>query len=151
MVNSPPRRPGPGARRVGYGIAAALAGGFWYLVNVDPGWRALPFLTEDTTQVLNLVNLSLWATFVANMVYLVYDPPWFKALGDVLTTGIGLAVLVRLWQVFPFAFTSSFDWSVPVRVFLALGIAGGVIGIAVSVVTLFRSGRRTGRSGLAQR
>lgn len=116
VVNAPTRRPVAAARRVGYAIAAALAGGFWYLINVDPGWPVLPFLTEDFSRVLNLVNLSLWVGFVANMVYLIYDPPRFKALGDVLTTAIGLAVLVRLWQVFPFAFTGSFDWALLLRV-----------------------------------
>lgn len=151
VVNAPTRRPTAAGRRVGYAIAAALAGIVWYLINVDPGWRTLPFLTEDATRVLGLVNLSLWVSFAANMVYLVYDQRWFKALGDVLTTGVGLAVMVRLWQVFPFAFTGSFGWAVLIRVMLALGIAGSVIGILVNVIVLLRPGTRSDQSGMARR
>jgi hypothetical protein len=39
-----------------------------------------------------------------------------KSLGELVTTGIGLAVLVRIWQVFPFDFAGwSVDWSWLVR------------------------------------
>jgi hypothetical protein len=47
--------------------------------------------------VLGLVNLSLAAGLVANLVYLVGDAPVVKSPGDLVTTGIGLAVLVRIW------------------------------------------------------
>jgi hypothetical protein len=39
-----------------------------------------------------------------NVAYLVADPPWFKALGSMLTAGISVAVLVRTLRVFPFDF-----------------------------------------------
>ena len=57
------------------------------------------------------------------------DPPWLRALGNVLTTGISLAVMVRSLQVFPFDFgQSEVDWALWVRIglwllSLALGIA----------------------------
>jgi Ca2+-transporting ATPase len=62
----------------------------------------MPFLTSDTGQVLWLVNLSLTAGIPVNVVYLAYDPPWVRSLGDLATTGIGPAVAIRVWQVFPF-------------------------------------------------
>lgn len=151
VANAPSRRPVAAARRVGYAIAAALAGILWFLVNVDPGWRVLPFLTGDFSRVLGLVNVSLWVGVVANLVYLMYDPRWFKSLGDVLTNGIGLVVMVRLWQVFPFAVTGAFDWSLVVRITLAVAIAGSIIGILVNVIALFRSGMRSGHAGLVRR
>ena len=30
-----------------------------------------------------------------------YDPPWLKSVGDLATTGIGLAAAILIWQVFP--------------------------------------------------
>ena len=138
-VNAPARRPPVAARRVGYVIAAALTAAFWFLVNVTPGWRAVPFLTEDAARVVTLVNVSLAVSLVANLMYLAYDPPWLRALGDVVTTGFGLAVLIRIWQVFPFRFTGSFDWSVPLRILLFLAIAGSIVGIVINLVTFSRA------------
>ena len=77
-----------------------------FLVNVGPGWQAVPFLTE-TTDVLLLVNLSMAAAVAANAVYSVFDPPWVRALGDAVTTSVGLASLVRIWQVFLFDFDTN--------------------------------------------
>jgi hypothetical protein len=86
-----------------------------------------------------LVNLSLGVSIVANLVYLVYDPPWWRSLGEVLTTAVGLAVLVRLWQVFPFTFTGSIDWSLVARVTLIVAIASSIVGIVVNLVTFLSS------------
>ena len=71
------------------------------------------------------------------MVYLFYDPPWLKSLGDLITSGIGLAVAIRIWQVFPFAFHGSAAWwSTAIRVLLILAIAGSAISIVVQAVSL---------------
>jgi hypothetical protein len=132
-------RPGAAARRSGYLIAAAITAVMWYVINVWPGWRELSFLTADTAGVLWLVNLSFAVSIAVNLVYVVHDPPWFKALGDLVTTGIGLFVLVRLWRVFPFDFSGySVDWAVPVRILLALALFGSIVGILVQTVTLVR-------------
>jgi hypothetical protein len=138
-VNAPARRSPVAARRVSYVIAAALTAAFWFLVNVSPGWRAVPFLTEDAARIVTLVNVSLVVSLAVNLVYLVYDPPWVRALGDVVTTGFGLAVLIRIWQVFPFNFTGSFDWSLTFRVLLFLAIVGSMVGIVINLVTFFRA------------
>lgn len=89
-----------------------------------------------TAQVLWLVNLSVAAGIAANLVYLAYDPPWLKSLGDLATTGIGLAAAIRIWQVFPFDLSSG--WSTAVRVLLVVAIAGSCIALVVQIVTLAR-------------
>jgi hypothetical protein len=74
-----------------------------------------------------------------NVVYLFYDPPWLKSLGDLITSGIGLAVAIRIWQVFPFAFHGPAAWwSTAVRVLLFVVIAGSAISIVVQAVSLAR-------------
>jgi hypothetical protein len=114
-----------------------------YLVNRRPGWEAVPFLTPDTEKVLGLVNASIVAGLVANLVYLVADPPRLRSLGDLVTTGIGLAAMVRIWQVFPFSFEEGgFPWETVFRWFLAIGIVGSAIGIVVALVTLVRGTHR---------
>jgi hypothetical protein len=139
-ATAPTRRPSTASRRVGYLIAAALSAAFLYVVNGEPGWRDIPFLTGDTEQVLGLVNLSLVASLVANLVYVLSDAPWLKALGDLATTGIGLLAMVRIWQVFPFDFAGYwFDWPLVIRIVLVVGIVGSVIGLIIHFVSLLRA------------
>jgi cobalamin synthase len=106
------------------------------VLNGSPGWQAIPFLTSDADQVLWLVNLSLAAGIAANVIYLAYDPPWVRSLGDLATTGIGLAAAIRIWQVFPFALSSG--WSTAVRVLLVIAIAGSCIALVVQIASLAR-------------
>ncbi len=130
------RRPSAGARRAGYGLAILLSTALLVVLNASPGWQAIPFLTGDTGQVLWLVNLCLAAGIAANLVYLVYDPPWLRSLGDLATTGIGLVTAIRIWQVFPFDLSSG--WTAAVRALLVVAIAGSCIALVVQIVTLAR-------------
>jgi hypothetical protein len=138
---APVRRPSGAARRVGYLIAVAVNAALLYAINVRPGWRTVPFLTDDTVHVLWLVNLSLVVGVVANAIYLTYDPPWWKSLGDLVTTGVGIAVLVRIWQVFPFDFPDSpVDWAPLARaVLVVVLVLAGVGGVAQFVSLLRRA------------
>ena len=127
-------------RRAGYAVAMTVNLVLLFLVNVAPGWQAVPFLTESTTEVLLLVNLSMAAAVAANAVYSVFDPAWMRALGDAVTTSVGLASLVRVWQVFPFDFdTTSVPWDVVARWVIGLGIFGCVVAIIVALVRLTRA------------
>jgi len=130
------RRARAGARRGGYALAILINGAVLYAVNVWPGWQALPFLTDDTGQILGLVNLSLVVGMFTNAVYLIVDHPRVKALGDLLTLCIGLAILVSVWQVFPFAFPIGFDWNLIARILIVLSMIGSIIGIIVQLVIL---------------
>jgi hypothetical protein len=109
-------------------------------INIWPGWQVLPFLTSDMTRVLGIINASLTAGIVANVVFVVIRHRGIMALGNLVVLGIGLAAVLRLWEVFPFDFGGSWPgWPVVVRVLLGLGIAGSIIGALVEIVTLFRS------------
>jgi hypothetical protein len=139
------RRPSATTRRAGYLVAAAVNVAMLYLVNVQPGWEAVPFLTDAVPRVLPLVNASIVAGLVVNLVYLAYDAASVRSLGDLTTGVVGLAALVSVWRTFPFAFSdSSFDWALLVRLVLALAIGGTVLG---TVVVLASLARRLGASG----
>jgi hypothetical protein len=138
VTNTRARRPSLAARRVGYVVAVGLNAGLLYLMNVWPGWEVVPFLTANTTLVLPVVNLSLVAGLAANAVFVAYDARWSRSLGDLLTAGIGLAVLIRVWQVFPFWFSGSFDWSPLVRVLLVVAMVGTAVAVVVHLVSLVR-------------
>ena len=132
--------PSVAGRRAGYAVAMTVNLVLLFLVNVTPGWQAVPFLTESTTDVLLLVNLSMVVAVVANAVYSALDPPWVRALGDAVTTSVGLASLVRIWQVFPFEFdTSSVPWDLVARWVIGIGIFGCVVAIIVALVRFVRA------------
>jgi hypothetical protein len=132
-------RPSVATRKAGYGIGAAVNALLLGAVNQWPGWDAVPFLTQDTTFVLGWVNASIVVALAANLLYAVADPPRLKALGDGLQNAVGLAALVRLWQVFPFAFAQGgFDWDLLARWVIGVGMFGSCVGIVVALVRLVR-------------
>ena len=126
-----------GSRRVGYVVAVLINAAMLYAINQWPGWQDVPFLTADTELVLGIVNASIVVNLVANLVYLARDPRWLKALGDVVTTAVGLAAMVRIWKVFPLDVSDR--WELLVRALLVVGIVGSAIGIVVAIVRFGRA------------
>jgi hypothetical protein len=133
MTKAVRTRPSRAARITGYTIAAAVNTALLYLVNVRPGWRTVPFLTEDTRQVLVLFNLSLVAGIVTNLGYVLYDAPRWKAFWDLVANGISLAVMIRVWTVFPFAFEAH-EWTLLTRTVLVVAMVGTVIAMIVRAI-----------------
>ncbi|WP_127507767.1 hypothetical protein [Actinoplanes solisilvae] len=134
-VNTATHKP-VGTQRTGYAVAAAVNAVLLYLINVGPGWEALPFLTSETERVLVIVNVSLAVGLAANLVYLARPSSWLVPAGGLVTTGIGLVVLVRMWQVFPFDFGAGSWWPTVARVLLIIAIAGSFIAVPVKIVSL---------------
>ena len=135
-----PVRHSRSTRRLGYAVAVLVNAAVLYGANRWPGWEEIPFLTDDTAQVMDWVNASILTNLVANVLYFVADPPRVRALGDVVTTSVGVVAMVRIWQVFPFDVDSdSSGWGLVLRVLLVVGIVGSVIGIVAGLVRLVSS------------
>jgi len=137
MTSQRPDGASPAARKVGYLIGFVVNGILLYLVNVRPGWREVPFLTERTTDVLPLVNLSLLVGAAANFLYVVQDAAWVRSLGQIAVAVVGIVAAWRMLQVFPFDFSPyAFDWATVARWVLAVAIFGSVVSIVVELVHL---------------
>ena len=146
-ITTAPRQSSAAARRLGYLVAAGVNGVLLYLINVAPGWQELTFLTSATVSVLTWVNTSLVAGIVANVLYVLDDAPAVRAFGDLVTTSIALAAIVRVWQVFPFAFDQrGVHWEQVIRVLLVVATVGSAIAIVVQLVTLARLAVKGARS-----
>jgi hypothetical protein len=131
------RRPSTAARRFGYSIVVAIDVALLYLINVHPGWAAVPVLTDETVHVLPVVNASLIAGVAVALVEAGRDPPWLVALGGMITTGLGTVTVIRMWQVFPLDFGhGSLDWPLLARVLLAVAVIGSVAGFAAQAAAL---------------
>lgn len=130
---APRQRPSAVARRTGY-FAAIIANAvlLWVVHNVL-AWDLLPFLTDDFTRVLPLITLSIIVSVAANIAYLFYDPVWFRALVDAVTSAVSLVATARLLAVFPFDFASA-TLETATRVLLVLVILGTSIAVVVNLV-----------------
>lgn len=138
-VTTTSKRPSTASRRTGYLIGALINAAVLYVLFVEPGWRELPVLTEDTTRVLGLFSLSLAVTIAGNLIYLVNDAKWVVALGGAVMMVVGIAMLTQIWRVFPFDFSDTpVNWALIARVVLVVSITGCVIGLIVQFVTLIR-------------
>jgi len=117
-------------RRFGYLVAVAVNLVLLFVVNNLLVWGVLPWLTDDFEQVLPVLNVSLLATIVVSLVYVWFDPAWFKSLTQIGLSVISLVVTVRLFRVFPFDFSPyEFGWETITRVVLILVMLGITIGI----------------------
>jgi len=140
---APPRT----LRQLGYGVAAGVNAALLYLINGAPGWQALGFVTDDVQSVLGIVNASLLAGLVINLVWSLADPAWWRALGQVVLSSISLAATLQVLDVFPFDFTGwAFDPTWLVRLVLVVAAFGTGIALLVQVVTLVRLAVTGGRS-----
>jgi hypothetical protein len=134
--------------RAGYLAAITVNAILMVVANNLLGWSLLPFLTEDFVRVLWLINISLLATIAVNAGYLAYDRAWFKSLCQIGLGGISMAVVVRMYRVFPFDFSRfQFDWTWTARLVLVLAMVGVGIGIVAELVKLVRDLALISRTG----
>lgn len=139
VVRPRPTRPSPVARRFGYTVAVVVDLALLFVLNQSPGWDVLPFLSDETTEVLGWVNASLLAGAVANLVYVTHDPVWLQAAGEALTTSIGIVAIVRIWQVYPFtADVTGSTWDLVARTVLAVALVGSAIAVVTALVAFAR-------------
>ena len=136
--HAPPRmRVTDAAKRIGYAIAAVANAVLLYVVNNLLAWEVPTFLTEDFERVLPVLNVSIVASMVVNLMYIAYDAAWFKALGQVVLSAFALVVAMRTLAVFPFDFTPyDYNWEAVARGCLILVTIAIVIGLIAETVKL---------------
>jgi hypothetical protein len=136
--SEPKPRPPRAARVFGYGLAAAINAALIWIVNVAPGWRWVPFLSEEFASVLGLVTLSLLVGLLLNLAYVAYDPQWFRHLGEAASAGIASVVLLQLFRVFPFDL-GTWTWVPgPLRIVLVIACVATAIGALANLAMALR-------------
>lgn len=125
------------SRRGGY--AATIVVDLLLLVVVTswPGWQQFGFLTPAAADVIPIFVTALWVGVGVNLLLLLADPRWLRGLTDMVTSAVGILVLARTWQVFPFTFADTV-WGLLVRLVIVLGLVGCAIGIVAGFVRFLR-------------
>jgi hypothetical protein len=94
-----------GACSGSYVLAIVINALLLYVVHHLLAW-GVRFITLAWNDVLWAVDLSLQATIVANVLFLIYDARWFHSLVQVLPAGVAVLSLWWMYQIFPFDFGS---------------------------------------------
>ena len=74
-----------GARRFGYFVTILVNFGLIYVANHLLDWN-VPFLTEDFTNCLWAITLSLGVTIFVNFIFMVFDRRWFRSLMEAMNS-----------------------------------------------------------------
>jgi hypothetical protein len=123
-----------GARMAGYIIAIIISAVMWYVAHNLLNWN-VPFITERFVTVLPALEASLGATMIANVLFLAFDPHWFRALAQVGLNILTLYVLYMLYQVFPVDFgVDTLNWLA--RLGLVATAVAVIIGTVVELARL---------------
>ena len=140
LTATDPAGGGPAAKRFGYLAAALVNLALLVVVNNLLGWGWLPFLTADFGGLLWMIDISLGASTLLNLIYLAYDPAWFKSVTQMGLNLISIWVTAQLYQVFPFDFSAyRFDWAILIRAALILVILATSFATVVELVRFLRS------------
>lgn len=116
----------PIGRRVGYVAAAGVNLLFLWIANHLLEWEWPSFLTGEWEDLLPIVQFSLGATIVVNLVWVAYDHGWFRHLAQAGLNLISLVVAAQTWEIFPFDLSDG--WQTVFRIVIAIGILGTSIG-----------------------
>jgi hypothetical protein len=103
----------------------------WVFANLL-NW-GVPFLTSDYSRVLWAIELSLAATILANVLFFIFDPGWFRHLLQTGLNIIAIIVGIIIFLIFPFTFAGE-SWSIWVKVALIAVIVGIGIGTIVEFI-----------------
>ena len=138
--NEPPRVPPPRDEerpsKAGYIVAIIINVIMLWIANNLLAWN-VPFLTRDFVAVLGVLNLSISATIVANILWFFYDPPWFRHLLQIILNILSMAVIYTFYVVFPLSLTSEV-LRIAIKIILIIGLVGLVIATIIEFVRLIR-------------
>jgi hypothetical protein len=130
----------PTGKRFGYALAALINGALVYVVHNLLAWDVAPFLTDEFERVVPIITVSLVATAVFNVIYVVSDPVWFKSLTQIAVLGISIAATARMYRVFPFDFSAyDFDWATLAKVVMIIAIVGAGLAIITEFAKLAKA------------
>jgi hypothetical protein len=131
-------------RRVGYIIAIIFLIIFMVFINNLRGWN-LPFVDSLVTPAFSswlwAGNLSLSVAIFCNVLFLAYDPRWFRRLMEVIQNGFSLFSTFMFYNIFPLSLPSAaidqyVRWGLIIA--MALTVLALLVNAVQAVVGLFR-------------
>jgi len=94
------KSPSP-ARRIGYIFAILFMILFIWVLRHLREW-GVTFLTEDFDRALVYIELSIYASIIAQAIFVFYDNRWFKHLAQGITSVFAALSIIMIYVIFPF-------------------------------------------------
>ncbi|MGB9937002.1 MAG: hypothetical protein ACPK7O_04730 [Methanobacterium sp.] len=104
-----------------------------YIFNNILSWN-ISFITEALNSILWIINLSIIAAIIGNVLLLVYDPQFFRNIIKIILNIFSLYAVYALYNVFPFVFSTGY---ITIALQFALLITIIVLIIATIIEFLF--------------
>lgn len=99
-----------------------------YIFNNLLNWQ-VNFITNAFNEVLWVINLAIIATIIGNMMFLIFNPEWFKHIIKIILNIFAFTAVYSIYSIFPFNFSLFLiDWSAIIAlIFIMIGIAVATI------------------------
>ena len=118
-------------RKIGYIAAIVVMFVILYLLRHLRDWN-VNFLNENYEKCLFYIELSIYATIGANVLFIFYDNRWFKHLLQAVTNVFGALSLIKIYVLFPFNLDETWSKWVDIGLLIAFGLT--VIGVIFELV-----------------
>lgn len=122
----------PGLRRTGYIATIIVMFIMIYVLRHLRQW-GLTFLTDDFDRCLFYIELAIYVTIGANVLFIFYDNRWFRHLAQVLINAANALSTIMLYVIFPFALDNE-NWIKWLKIGLLVAFVITVISIIVELV-----------------
>jgi len=107
---------------------------FLFVLNNLVNWH-VPFIAPSWVAVLWAINLSLGTTILANIVFLAFDPRWFRHAAQIVLNLLALLSTYVIYIIFPFELPGE-PVTLIFRVCLIIAMVVTAIGIVIELVKL---------------
>lgn len=113
---------------------------FLWIVNKVPDWD-LPFINDQYDTVLWIMNLNIVLQIIGWALILFFDFRWLWHLARAVLDAASLVVLLTLYFLYPFDFSSVGGWSwldTVLPIIFIIGMVASGIGVVVHLLKLVR-------------
>jgi hypothetical protein len=132
LKKSPGKSHPPGARKIGYVVAIVVMIVLIYILRHLRQW-GFDFLTDDFSKCLYYIELSIYISIAAQVLFIFYDNRWFKHIIQGLTSIAGAVALIMIYVIFPFTIEDG-SWIRWIKIGILILFGLTVISIIVEII-----------------
>src|SRR5512138_903980 len=121
-----------GARRVGYIFAILFMILFIYILRHLRQW-GVNFLTDDFEKCLYYIELSIYISIAAQVLFIFYDNSWFRHILKGLSNIASAVATIMVYVIYPFDFHDA-AWNKWVRIGILILFILSVISVLIELI-----------------
>lgn len=121
-----------GARKIGYIAAIVVMILLIYVLRHLRQW-GFDFLTDDFRKCLYYIELSIYISIAAQVLFIFYDNRWFRHIVKGLTNIAGAVAMIMIYVIFPFDIEGG-SWDRWIRIGILILFGFTVIGTIVEII-----------------